>query len=150
MAALPLLLAAGAARAAGSPAAAWTPPGRWASTENLRVAVHGSTGEVKLLTDAPRDMKPSWSRTGSLLTFFRIREVGPAILDFHLWKTALCVVAADGSGLRELTDGTHADFNPTWMRDGTNRVWLRSGARVAVSRRRLGELLEVLQASGPG
>lgn len=78
---LSLLLGPGGfARAAGIPAAAWTPRTRWASTENLRVAVHGSSGEVRLLTEAPRDMKPSWSRTGSLLTFFRIRQVGPAIL----------------------------------------------------------------------
>jgi hypothetical protein len=28
----------------------------------------------------------------------------------------------DGSGLRELTDGTAADFNPVWTRNGTDRI----------------------------
>jgi Tol biopolymer transport system component len=67
-------------------------------------------------------MKPSWSQSGSMLTFFRVRETGPHLLEFSRWKTALCVIRADGTGFRELTSGAHADFNPTWTRDGTRRI----------------------------
>lgn len=113
--------AAPVAQVAPSPA----PPrlgARWASSEGYRIAVHERSGEVRLLTDAPRDLKPSWSPSGGLLTFFRLRETGPELLDFSRWKTALCVIGADGTGFRELTSGAFADFNPTWTRDGTRRI----------------------------
>ena len=69
------------------------------------------------LTDGPLDMKPSWSKEGDLLVFFRVTKYTQHIPD---WKTAICVVKADGTGFRKLTDGTHKDFNPTWTRDGSN------------------------------
>ena len=73
----------------------------------------------KPLTTGPADMKPSWSKEGDLLVFFRITKYAPRIPD---WKTAICVVKADGTGFRKLTDGTHTDFNPTWTRDEANLV----------------------------
>lgn len=75
----------------------------------------------KPLTTGPGDMKPSWSREGDLLVFFRVTKFAANVPD---WKTAICVVKADGSGFRKLTDGTHTDFNPTWTRDGSNLVVL--------------------------
>ena len=35
---------------------------------------------------------------------------------------AICVVNADGAGLRELTDYSHANLNPTWTRDSSNKI----------------------------
>lgn len=32
------------------------------------------------------------------------------------------MINSDGSDLRLLTSGEHADFNPTWTRDGTNMI----------------------------
>jgi Tol biopolymer transport system component len=54
-----------------------------------------------------------------MLTFFRLVTSGP---EFKDWRTRLCVIKADGTGLRELTSGEYADFNPTWTRDGTQRI----------------------------
>jgi hypothetical protein len=77
------------------------------------------TPEGKPLTTGHQDMKPSWSKTGDKLTFFRVTEFAQ---DFSDWKTAICVINVDGTGFRKLTDGTHTDFNPTWTRDGRGRV----------------------------
>ena len=73
------------------------------------------------LTTGPGDMKPSWSKEGDLLVFFRVTKFAPRVPD---WKTAICVVKTDGTGFRKLTDGTRTDFNPTWTRDGSNLVVL--------------------------
>jgi Tol biopolymer transport system component len=40
----------------------------------------------------------------------------------QMWKTKISVVNADGTDLRELTDGQYADVNQTWTRDGTNQI----------------------------
>jgi hypothetical protein len=44
---------------------------------------------------------------------------GETIVD---WKTKICIINYDGSGFRELTSGNYMDANPTFMRDGTNRI----------------------------
>jgi len=85
------------------------------------------TPEGKPITVPPvegwEDFKPSWSKTGDMLVFFRRVKDDPEVSN---WKTVLCVIKTDGTGLQELTDDTHTNFNPTWTRDGTNRpVWNR-------------------------
>jgi Tol biopolymer transport system component len=90
--------------------------GSYALNGRIHVGLFGHP-DGKPLTDGPADMKPSWSKEGDLLVFFRITKYAPRIPD---WKTAICVVKADGTGFRKLTDGTHTDFNPTWTRDGSN------------------------------
>jgi hypothetical protein len=68
------------------------------------------------LTTGHGDCKPSWSKTGDRLVFFRaVKEASP-------WRTAICVIKTDGTGFNQLTDGTHSDMNPTWTRDGANLV----------------------------
>ena len=81
------------------------------------------TPEGEPITKGHWDFKPSWSKTDDMLVFFRRlvndKEVGN-------WKTAICIINADGTGFQQLTDGTHTDFNQTWTRDGTNTpVWNR-------------------------
>jgi hypothetical protein len=81
------------------------------------------TPEEEPLTSGHWDFKPSWSKTGDMLVFFRRlvnhKEVGK-------WKTAIHVINVDGTGLHPLSDGTHTDFNQTWTRDGTNTpIWNR-------------------------
>jgi Tol biopolymer transport system component len=92
---------------------------RWTCSDNLRIAVNGYGQEKSVLTSGGNDFKPSWSRTGSRLTFFRALRYGSSFAD---WKSKLCVIRADGTGFRELTTGNYADFNPTWTRDGSNQI----------------------------
>ena len=85
------------------------------------------TPEGKPITVPPvegwEDFKPSWSKTGDRLVFFRRVKNAP---DVSNWKTVLCVIKTDGTGLQKLTGDTHTNFNPTWTRDGTNRpIWNR-------------------------
>jgi Tol biopolymer transport system component len=79
--------------------------------------------EGKPLTKGHMDFKPSWSKTGDKLVFFRRLKDDPVTAK---WITAICIIGVDGTGFHQLTDGTHTDFNPTWTRDGLNTpVWNR-------------------------
>ena len=81
------------------------------------------TPEGKPLTAGHWDFKPSWSKTGDMLVFFRRLKNDR---DVSKWKTAIHIINADGTGLHQLTDGKHTDFNQTWTRDGTNTpIWNR-------------------------
>jgi DNA gyrase inhibitor GyrI len=93
--------------------------GSWAASEDLRIVVHTPNAPDRALTDGHRDFKPSWSPDGTMLTFFRLVTGAP---EFKDWRTQLCVIKADGTDLRQLTSGAYADFNPTWTRDGTQRI----------------------------
>jgi hypothetical protein len=107
-----------------------------ASTEVNRAGYRGSyfvngeihvntygTPEGKPLTTGHWDFKPSWSKTGDMLVFFRRLRDDPVVTN---WKTAICIINVDGTGFHQLTDGTHTDFNQTWTRDGTNTpIWNR-------------------------
>jgi hypothetical protein len=87
----------------------------------IHVGVLGvSDGEPLTTGD---DFKPSWSKTGEKLVFFRRVKNDPNVGN---WKSAICIINIDGTGFHQLTDGTHTDFNPTWTRDGTNTpIWNR-------------------------
>ena len=85
------------------------------------------TPEDKPITVPPvkgwEDFKPSWSRTGDMLVFFRRVKNDPVVVK---WKTVLCVINVDGTGFHKLTDDKNTNFNPTWTRDGTNTpIWNR-------------------------
>lgn len=92
--------------------------GAYAVNGRIHVSLFG-TPDGEPITTGPGDMKPSWSKTGDKLVFFRLTKRARDVLD---WKTAICVVNTDGTGFRKLTDGTQTDFNPTWTRDGTNKA----------------------------
>jgi len=88
----------------------------------IHVNTYG-TPEGKPLTTGHQDFKPSWSKTGDMLVFFRRLKNDPVVTN---WKTAIHVINVDGTGLHPLSDGTHTDFNQTWTRDGTNTpIWNR-------------------------
>ena len=79
--------------------------------------------EGKPLTKGHWDFKPSWSKTGDMLVFFRRLKNHRVTV---MWKTAICIINVDGTGFHQLTDGTHTDFNQTWTRDGSNTpIWNR-------------------------
>lgn len=81
------------------------------------------TPEGKPLTTGHQDFKPSWSKTGNMLVFFRRLKNDPVTVN---WKTAICIINVDGTGFHQLTDGTHTDFNQTWTRDKSNTpTWNR-------------------------
>ncbi len=107
--------------ACGRPSASPETPDqeRWASSENLNITINSPTGPVKKLTSSLSDFKPSWSPDGTMLTFFRVYAYGS---DFKDWRSKTCVINADGTGFRELTSGDYPDFNPTWTRDGSQRI----------------------------
>ena len=89
------------------------------------------TPEGKPLTVPPgkgwQDFKPSWSKTGDMLVFFRRVKNDRVTTN---WKTAICVINVDGTGFHKLSDGTHTDFNQTWTRDGTNTpIWNRKNPK---------------------
>jgi len=94
--------------------------GAYAVNGRLHVGVFGGPGGEPITT-GPGDMKPSWSKTGGKIVFFRVTKFAPEVIN---WKTAICVVNADGKGFRKLTDGTQTDFNPTWTRDGSEKAVL--------------------------
>ena len=88
----------------------------------IHVNTYG-TPEGEPLTTGHWDFKPSWSRTGDMLVFFRRLKNDPVTVN---WLTAICIINVNGTGFRQLTDGTHTDFNQTWTRDGTNTpIWNR-------------------------
>jgi len=88
----------------------------------IHVNTYG-TPEGKPLTSGHQDFKPSWSKTGDMLVFFRRLKNDRVVTN---WKTAICIINVDGTGFHQLTDGTHTDFNQTWTRDGTNTpIWNR-------------------------
>ena len=88
----------------------------------IHVNTYGAP-EGKPLTTGHQDFKPSWSKTGDRLVFFRRLKDDPVVTN---WITAICIINVDGTGFHKLTDGTHTDFNPTWTRDGSNTpVWNR-------------------------
>ena len=95
------------------------------------------TPEGKPITSGHWDFKPSWSKTGDMLVFFRRTKNHKIVAN---WKTAICIIKIDGTGFQQLTDGTHTDFNQTWTRDGTNTpIWNRrtpktGGYRVMASK----------------
>jgi Tol biopolymer transport system component len=63
---------------------------------------------------------PEWSPDGSTLVFHTYQR-GSEIS--HIW-----LVRADGTGLRQLTQGTFEDFSPTWSPDGREIAFVRGEA----------------------
>lgn len=93
---------------------------RGGSLRIARTTSDGEESEITYLTDSPHnDYKPVISPDGSKIVFFRAYQEDP---NFFLWKTAICVMNADGSDLRELTDHKVMNTEPYWTRDGSNRV----------------------------
>jgi hypothetical protein len=81
----------------------------------------------KPLTTGYWDFKPSWSKTGDHLVFFRRYKDDPVTVN---WLSAICIINVDGTGFHQLTEATVANFNPTWTRDGHNTpVWNRKNPR---------------------
>ena len=79
--------------------------------------------DQKPLTSGHWDFKPSWSKTGDKLVFFRRYVTAPEVWN---WKTAICIINADGTGFHQITDAKKTNFNQTWTRDGSNRpIWNR-------------------------
>jgi hypothetical protein len=81
----------------------------------------------KPLTTGHWDFKPSWSKTGDKLVFFRRYKDDPVTVN---WLSAICIINVDGTGFHQLTDATIANFNPTWTRDGHNTpIWNRKNPK---------------------
>ena len=79
-----------------------------------------TTSALRRLTDDPStfDGSPAWSPGASQIAFFRGPPLGPS----HLY-----VIDADGTHLRQLTQGSGSDRNAAWSPDGTRIAFARSG-----------------------
>lgn len=98
----------------------WVSSTRRDSANILQITVHDGNSNT-FITDGNRDHKPVWSEEGDRITFFRATgETDDK--PFHLYRTYICVVNSDGTGLKELTDAIHPNVNPTWTRDGSNKI----------------------------
>lgn len=94
---------------------------KWVCSENLRITIN-QIGQLPIyLTKGHEDYKPVWSASGDKIVFFRVQEYGS---DFKDWRTKLCVIDADGKNFKELTTANYPNFNPTWTRDGSNKIIL--------------------------
>ncbi|HWA99670.1 MAG TPA: carboxypeptidase-like regulatory domain-containing protein [Pirellulales bacterium] len=95
--------------------------GRWQIARTVYDPV-SKTSEITYLTDTELwNFKPNFSPDGSRMTFFRRYAVnGPCC---ETWRSSVCVMNADGSGLHEIIEGEES-FNtePYWSRDGSNRI----------------------------
>ena len=103
-----------------------TQSNRWvSSTKNdnrniLRITIHDGEN-FKFITEGHRDHKPVWSKEGDMITFFRATGETDA-KPFNEYRTHICIVNSDGSGFKELTDAENPNVNPTWTRDGSNKI----------------------------
>ena len=87
-----VILAAGISLSAfGEEATPTKHRGSYAINGRIHVGLFGHP-DGKPLTTGPRDMKPSWSKEGDLLVFFRVTRPAPRVPD---WKTAICVVRTE-------------------------------------------------------
>jgi Tol biopolymer transport system component len=98
---------------------------RWVSSvrgvpEQTWITVHDGDSLIHL-TQGRNDHKPSWSKEGDMLTWFRWETNVKQGMAFNL-HNAICVIKIDGTGFRELTDFSHSNYNPTWTRDGSNKI----------------------------
>lgn len=99
---------------------------KWVCSENLRITINQMNESPIYLTKGHDDYKPVWSASGDKIVFFRVQEYGS---DFKDWRTKLCVIGADGKNFKELTTGDNPNFNPTWTRDGSNKIILNRYAK---------------------
>jgi len=98
----------------------------WYAYVDGRIAENTSSSQAPRYFTDPEldDYKPVPSPDGSKIGFFRAIDYGKG--QDITWKTRICVMNADGTGLRELTAGDHMNTNPQWTRDGSNKlVWTR-------------------------
>lgn len=102
-------------------------------------------GVLKTLTQTDRDFKPVSSLDGRHAVFFRVTTYGDGT--FETWRTSICVIGTDGAGFRQLTDGRYADYNPTFLRDGTNRIVFNRYNRTG---RRQSEIYQTTTTAAPG
>jgi hypothetical protein len=109
---------------AGATEGVHTPGHRISYYRNGEIRVNEVGGpEGEPLTTGHWDFKPSWSKTGDKLVFFRRYKDDPNVVK---WLSAICIINVDGTGFHQLTDTTVAHFNPTWTRDGLNTpIWNR-------------------------
>ncbi len=71
------------------------------------------------LTTGHSDMKPSITTTGDKIVFFRALDTTRPV---QFWKTAICIINTDGTGFKQITSGKFTDYNPTWSRDGKDKI----------------------------
>lgn len=87
-----------------------------ASVELFVIRSDGRGQPIRLTNNAEEERAPAWSPDGTRLVFVA-RRGGT---DFEL-----CVMNANGTGLRQLTDNTVGDLTPSWSLDGREIMFHR-------------------------
>lgn len=87
-----------------------------ATAEIYALEVDGAGKAVRLTNNAEEERAPSWSPDGRRIVFC-CRRGGP---DFEI-----CVMNADGTAQRPVTDNSVPDLTPTWSSDGRRIVFHR-------------------------
>jgi len=86
------------------------------STELFVMTPDGRGAPVRLTNNTEEERAPAWSPDGKRLVFVA-RRGGT---DFEI-----CVMNADGTGLKQLTDNATGDLTPSWSLDGTQITFHR-------------------------
>ncbi len=111
------------------PAAQWALSPAWSPDGSSIACVSGleeawgihlldsASGNLWPLPEGPRGIRPSWSPDGAWIA----SALADTANEFsHVW-----VMAADGTGARQLTFAETWDSNPTWSPDGTRIAFAR-------------------------
>jgi TolB protein len=85
------------------------------------IALDPSGTNVRAVYELLHPSDPAWSPDGSRITFM----CGPRE------RVDICVIDADGTGLRNLTNSRRFDWSPSWSPDGTRIVWTPEARRTA-------------------
>jgi hypothetical protein len=100
----------------------WSPDGKrlaftcwWDVQPDICVVNLDGSGLRRLTTDPESDSHPAWSPDGTQLAFATERG--------HPGGPTIAVIAVDGAGVREITDG----MEPSWSPDGTRLVVRKRG-----------------------
>ena len=86
------------------------------SVEIFVINAEGSGSPVRLTANDEEERAPAWSPDGKRILYIA-RKGGP---DFEL-----CVMSADGTGQRQLTDNTVGDLTSSWSLDGSQITFHR-------------------------
>ena len=80
---------------------------RMGSTDIWTQNIHEPLDEKRLTDNPDYDKHPSWSPDGTQIVYWAVQGGGPR---------QICVMNADGSNKRNISNNTHNDWDPIWVK----------------------------------